>query len=60
MNKKLKLTKLTVANLERIKGGDDPVCFCQAFGGTIGDEAFNQNGYQTILSCKVCVLTQDC
>lgn len=37
--KKLKLTKLTVDNLERVKGGDDP-CACHV---TTYDGAFNQN-----------------
>lgn len=52
MNKKLKLTKLTVANLERVKGGDEPpVCLCKILpsGGT--DEAGNQIGgpFQTLI-----------
>ncbi|NIM15208.1 MAG: hypothetical protein GTO45_24855 [Candidatus Aminicenantes bacterium] len=33
MNKKLKLTKLTVANLDRVKGGSIP-CACH---WTVGD-----------------------
>ena len=37
--KKLKLTKLTVANLERVKGGDDP-CACE---WTIDNGAFNRD-----------------
>ncbi len=41
MNKKLKLTKLTVTNLERIKGGDT-VCLCQVFPDGSSDEAHQQ------------------
>jgi hypothetical protein len=51
MNKKLKLTKLTIANLERIKGGELP-CVCHF---TVGDGAFNRDN--PTISCKVCPIT---
>ncbi len=50
MNKKLKLTKLTVANLDRVKGGR-PECACEL---TAGDGQFNYDHF-TIISCIVCV-----
>jgi hypothetical protein len=50
--KKLKLTKLTVANLDRLKGGKDH-CACQY---TAGDNALNQLGTAsfavTLCSCN--------
>lgn len=46
MNTKLKLTKLTVANLDRIRGGD-PVCFCVDPPGGCSDEAFRDAGVFT-------------
>ena len=51
MNKKLKLTKLTIANLERIRGGELP-CVCHF---TVGDGAFNRDN--PTISCKVCPIT---
>jgi hypothetical protein len=50
--KKLKLTRLTVAHLQRVRGGDDPICFCPIIP-TLPDEAFYHNGAPTI-SCKSC------
>jgi hypothetical protein len=37
--KKLKLTKLTVTNLDRLKGGDIPYCACE---WTTDNGAYNQ------------------
>lgn len=51
-NKKLKLTKLTVANLDRVKGGRPP-CACE---WTAGNGQFNYD-HVTIISCIVCPIT---
>jgi hypothetical protein len=51
VNTKLKLTKLTVSNLDRIRGGD-PVCFCQVFPGGCSDEAFHDGGIFTATMVK--------
>lgn len=51
-NKKLKLTKLTIANLDRVKGGRPP-CACE---WTAGDGEFNRDHF-TIISCRVCPIT---
>ena len=50
--KKLTLTKLTVANLDRAKGGKDH-CACQY---TVGDNALNQMGTATfaVTYCSDC------
>ena len=56
MRKKLKLTKLTVANLERVKGGIDPVCLCQVFPGGGTDEAFHHVGIKPSKEI-FCILT---
>lgn len=50
MNKKIKLTKLTVANLERAKGGIDH-CACN-YG--LGDNAYNQAVKQSLIADTVC------
>lgn len=47
MNKKLKLTKLTLIDLNRVKGGD-PVCACQVFPGGGTDQACNETGGPSI------------
>jgi hypothetical protein len=51
--KRLKLTKLTVANLDRLKGGEHPPCVCDfgAFNRANNDAAY------TVKSCIVCPLT---
>jgi len=51
MNKKLKLTKLTVANLDRVKGGRPP-CACQ---WTTNDGAFNRD--HVTFTCFPCPIT---
>ncbi|MCP5053919.1 MAG: hypothetical protein GY940_42520 [bacterium] len=48
VKKKLKLTRLTVSNLERVKGGIDQ-CRCQLGAG---DGAFNRDNPQ--ISVRVC------
>jgi hypothetical protein len=51
VNSKLKLTKLTVSNLDRIKGGN-AVCLCQVFQGGCSDEAFHDGGVFTATIVK--------
>jgi hypothetical protein len=48
VKKKLKLTKLTVTNLNRVKGGDGPVCVCQVFPGGGTDQACNETNGPSI------------
>jgi len=52
--KKLKLTKLTISNLDRVKGGRPP-CACE---WTAGNGQFNLENY-TFISCIVCQFTED-
>jgi hypothetical protein len=55
VNKKLKLTKLTVANLQRVKGGID-LCKCDI---NQGNGAWNRD--HPTISVVVCVVpTEDC
>ncbi len=53
MKKKLKLTKLTVANLDRVKGGID---YCACHVG-MGDGAFNRDNPTLVKSVCVCIIT---
>lgn len=55
MNKKLRLTRLTVANLTRIRAGEDPVCFCPIIP-TLQDEAYYHNKPPQSESCKDCFI----
>ncbi len=48
--KRLKLTKLTVANLDRLKGGIDH-CACE---WTTNNAALNQIN-PTVISCIICL-----
>lgn len=58
MKKKLKLNKLTVANLERVKGGFDPVCLCPVPPIGARDEAYYHIGPATTIIVKTaCCLT---
>lgn len=52
MKKKLKLTKLTVANLNRIKGGK-PKCYCDF---VLNNGQYNQN-YWTAPIRTLCIPT---
>jgi hypothetical protein len=57
VNKKLKLTKLTVANLDRLKGGTDP-CACQ---WTTGDGVNNMMSKVTCVNpCPILFTEHDC
>jgi hypothetical protein len=49
VSKKLKLTRLTVSNLDRAKGGGVIQCFCVVFPGGGSDQACNENGQPSIL-----------
>jgi len=51
VEKKLKLTKLTVANLDRVKGGIDH-CACQV---GVGDGVFNRDHPTLVKSVCVCL-----
>ncbi|NIM17781.1 MAG: hypothetical protein GTO45_37875 [Candidatus Aminicenantes bacterium] len=59
MNKKLKLTKLTVANLDRVKGGTKE-CACQ---WTTGDGVQNKENLTKVTCVRPCPILfteQDC
>lgn len=59
MNKKLKLNKLTVTNLERVKGGTDPVCMCPE--PTLGyDQVFYHNGGIPSVSLPITICWDTC
>jgi hypothetical protein len=50
VNKKLKLTKLTVANLDRVKGGSIE-CACQ---WTTGDGVYNMENITKVTCVNPC------
>ncbi|MDQ1353163.1 MAG: hypothetical protein QG657_3469 [Acidobacteriota bacterium] len=51
MKKKLKLTKLTIANLDRIKGGN---VFCACPDNNPRLAAYDYNVHHTLPTCIVC------
>jgi len=61
MKRKLKLTKLTVANLDSVKGGaDPPECGCPVTNPQLGAYNYNVNHSISCAPCQVAEPTGGC